>query len=56
MINQIHNQWIIIKGWIIKLEVRAKFYYLLHQCGNLKLLVVGGSSKKIIFSIVLSGG
>jgi hypothetical protein len=56
MINQVHNQWIIIKGWIIKLEVRAKFYYLLHQFGNLELLVVGGSSKKTILSIVLSGG
>ncbi len=50
MINQVHNQW------IIKLEVRAKFYYLLHQFGNLELLIVCGSSKKTILSIVLSGG
>jgi hypothetical protein len=28
----------------------------LHQFGNLELLVVGGSSKKTILSIVLSGG
>jgi len=53
MINRVHNQWIIIKGWIIKLEIRAKFYYLLHQFGNLELLIVCGSSKKTIIS---SGG